>query len=192
MTIVPGDEAGSATVKSVFVVAICHLSLSQKLLLSLDFPLTFSDLFLFIRKTLLLEPRNADYPHHNAHNYGPNSKESKLCGCVAPIESAVLQTFSRLLLGRHGRDSSPLQRLIQSMDLLEQIGDDLKFLFLLQVKLLNILVKFPDFRESYFDVFAFKGIQTLGQLDHSICVFSKLLLFIFTVWVGKCVDKKCW
>ena len=58
---------------------------------------------LLIRKTRTFEPRNANNSNHASHDDGPDPKESKLRGCVAFVDGAVLGPLLSLRLGPGGR-----------------------------------------------------------------------------------------
>ena len=51
--------------------------------------LPLPQLLLLVRKTLTLEPGDADHPHHGAHDDGPDPEEGELCGGVTLVSGAV-------------------------------------------------------------------------------------------------------
>ena len=51
--------------------------------------LPLPQLLLLVRKTLTLEPGDADHPHHGAHDDGPDPEEGELCGRVTLVGGAV-------------------------------------------------------------------------------------------------------
>merc|ERR1719322_1947444 len=61
------------------------------------------DVLLLIWQTLRLEPGNTNHTNHTAHDDGPDPKESKLRGCVAFVDCAVLGPLLSLRLGPGGR-----------------------------------------------------------------------------------------
>ena len=58
--------------------------------------LPLPQLLLLVRKTLTLEPGDAHHPHHGAHDDGPDTEESKLCGSVALVLGAVVRAVLSL------------------------------------------------------------------------------------------------
>merc|ERR1719232_2519889 len=71
------------------------------------------DVFLLIWQTLRLEPRNTDHTNHTSHDDGPDPKKSKLCGCVAFVDCAVLGSLLSLRLGPGGRQLVSLDHIFQ-------------------------------------------------------------------------------
>merc|ERR1719422_1874263 len=71
------------------------------------------DVLLLIWQTLRLEPGNTDNSNHTSHDDGPDPKESKLRGCVAFVDGAVLGPLLSLRLGPGGRQLVGLDHIFQ-------------------------------------------------------------------------------
>ena len=61
---------------------------------------------LLVRKTLTLEPGDADHPDHGAHDDGPHSEQAELGGSVALVDGTVVRALVSLGVARGGEDVS--------------------------------------------------------------------------------------